>query len=170
MSDSMESHFKGYARIRLDSLLFESGRLTNDKNIKRLLCIFHTEGCHQYDPIHSIPVIMNEEVLARALHMKGLNSSVLYTSATSSSRLDLPSGVKITCLHGKHRVQAGIIFLKPLHQWWNVRIYDEGKQERDSRFVGALAYHQASLYMFGKACRKNTRTRSSFPMVTSSGT
>lgn len=170
MSNSMESHFKGYARIRLDCLHFESGRATNNKNIKRLLCIFRTEGCHQYDPIHSIPVVMTAGVLASALHTKGLDSSVLYTSATSSPRLDFLPGVKITCLHGKHRVQAAMKFLKPPYQWWNVRIYDEGKRGRDSSFVGAIAYHQASLYMIGEACRKNTQIRSSFPMVTSSDT
>lgn len=128
MSDNMESYFKCHARIRLDSLHFESGGATKKKKIKRLLRIFRTEGCHQYDLEHSIPVVMNAELLASALHMEDLNSPVLYTSATPP-RLDLSSGVKITCLNGKHRVQAGMRFLKPLHQWWNIRIYDEGKEK-----------------------------------------
>ena len=52
MASEVESHFKGYARMRLDNLHLESNRGTDEKNVKRLLRIYRVEGYHNCDPMH----------------------------------------------------------------------------------------------------------------------
>lgn len=174
MSTDDEFYFMGYARIPLHHLDFDSGRDIDHKNIKRLLHIFGEEGCQQDDHRHSVPVIMNSEVLVDALYARRMTLSSLRQSAADAPLLNLPPDVRIVCLHGKHRIQAAVKFLKPPYQWWTVRIYNEGKAVRDSlrlsKTCDELIYDQTFRLKFGKACGKSMQIRCSSLMATSSDT
>lgn len=127
----VQHHFKGYARVNLDHVEFDSGRDLDDRNVKRLLGIFSLQGCRREDPTHAIPVVVEKKDLVAALAHENSHLSVLHQSSVEAQLLFFTANVELTCFHGKHRIYAARKFLRPSDQWWTVRIFDSGKEKKD---------------------------------------
>lgn len=120
--------YKASARIRLEHYDFsknEPGVL--DKSVvKNLVSIFEGEGCFHQDSRHHVPAVIDREQLDLALHSSGIPSDVLLGNAqTEWPELRFPSGFRLECLHGRHRVQAGREMV-PAQLWWTVDLYLAG--------------------------------------------
>ncbi|EGP82388.1 uncharacterized protein MYCGRDRAFT_51649 [Zymoseptoria tritici IPO323] len=124
----IERHFKGFARVRLDHITFDSGRELDDRNVERLLGIFKLQGCQREEPGHSIPVLVDKDTLAAALAHEGSPPRILHQTSVEAEPLLFPSAITLTSLHGKHRVHAARKFLLPVDQWWTVKVFDTGQQ------------------------------------------
>ncbi|SMY30085.1 unnamed protein product [Zymoseptoria tritici ST99CH_1A5] len=122
----IERHFKGFARVRLDHITFDSGRELDDRNVERLLGIFKLQGCQREEPGHSIPVLVDKDTLAAALAHEGSPPRILHQTSVEAEPLLFPSAITLTSLHGKHRVHAARKFLLPVDQWWTVKVFDTG--------------------------------------------
>ena len=119
----LQTKFLGSAKIHLRHLLFEHDKTFLDpKNIKRLTQIFELEGCHRLEVEHRVPAIIDDSVLRNCLvHSHITNVDVLKIPIPPT--LELPAGVQLTCLHGKHRIAAAKAFLLPGDNWWTVDLY-----------------------------------------------
>ncbi|EMC97300.1 hypothetical protein BAUCODRAFT_130484 [Baudoinia panamericana UAMH 10762] len=106
--------FLGHFTVALEDVEFETGVRDYDvANVDRLHSIFRTEGCHRTDPLHFVPAIIPKHQIDTALRDR-----------QSIQRLHLPAGIKLHCLHGKHRVLAAKRFFPKQEQWWTATLYD----------------------------------------------
>ena len=102
----LDEHFRGYARIRLDDIEFESGRDLDSRNIRRLLGKFKRK-CERENPGNAIPVVVKEDILAN-LSQRDLHPETIHSLVPD----ELPYlETKVLCLHGKHRIYAARKFL-----------------------------------------------------------
>ena len=118
--------YKGCARIALSSLEYGSARDEDAANVERLLNIFG-RGCHRYDPDHFVPVLIESQTLQQALTRLSLDASDLKYQAPPL--LCLPDGVRLRCLHGRHRLLAAEEYFEVMtkeEQWWAVKLFDSG--------------------------------------------
>jgi len=123
-----QTKYKGSARIRLEHLDFSKGEpdVPDRSNVKNLVSIFEGEGCFQQDSRHHVPGVIDREQLHLATHSTGISFTVLLDNAqTERPELQLPSGFRLECLHGRHRVQAGREMTPP-QLWWTVDLYLAG--------------------------------------------
>ncbi len=125
-----EKHIKyrGSARIRLEHLDFSTGEpeVLDKSNVKKLVSIFEGEGCFQQDSRHHVPAMIDREHLDLAIHSAGISPDLLLGNAqTEWPELRFPSGFRLECLHGRHRVQAGREMVPP-QLWWTVNLYLAG--------------------------------------------
>ena len=120
-----QRHFRGKAKVRLSTLDFVRNEAScqdiNHKNVARLAQVFALEGCLRLEPEHHIPAIVPEDRLSGALQRAGLNSSQLL-EPNEPPFLDFQDAT-ITCLHGRHRVEAAKLFLGPFDEWWILDLY-----------------------------------------------
>jgi hypothetical protein len=106
----------GYAQVDLRHLEFTPGvRNFDESNVHRLCRIFATEGCHRDEPSYSIPAVLPEGFVG----VPAVSSGII-------QRLCLDDGMRLYCLHGKHRVLAARRFLPARDQWWTVALYKHG--------------------------------------------
>jgi hypothetical protein len=125
-----KSHFRGSALIDLKHLVFESDqvpgtRALDHKNVARLVQIFELEGCHRLEPEHHVPAIISEKILSDALQRSQVSQAALLKH-DQPPRLRFDDTVRLTCLHGKHRLAAADEFLLPGDKLWVVDLYKEG--------------------------------------------
>ena len=123
-------HARGTARISLDRLqLSEQDATELDlENVERLKKIFRREGCRQHPVRNHILVLITQECLDAALGLSETSAAALLESGPHNyPKLQLPPGIRLTCLHGKHRIQAGREFLSPRDKWWVADLYLTGK-------------------------------------------
>jgi len=121
--------FRGSAKIRISELspeviLTNPPRQLDLKNVARLRRIYEIEGCQRLEPEHHVPVLVDEEALGKALKKDGVPGASL--KGLREPPL-LEFGTKITYLHGRHRLEAGVGFLGVDDRWWVADIYLEGE-------------------------------------------
>lgn len=83
---------------------------------------------------------MDDEALLAALNISGIGSTSLRTLPPTKLRFAL--GVKIECLHGRHRIIAARRALPPVKIWWTVDLYGNGScmaRQRTVRLKSNLA-------------------------------
>ena len=126
--------YRGAARILLEQLHFPSDQPTqynmelDRENVEFLKERFRREGCRRQPAINHVLVRIDQPCLDTALAISKISSATLHTTqADEYPELRLPSGVRLACLHGKHRIQAGREFLSPRDQWWVADLYLAGK-------------------------------------------
>ncbi|KIV81283.1 hypothetical protein PV11_03480 [Exophiala sideris] len=117
---------RGTARISLDILKFqlEAHEQLNRENVERLKGIYRREGYRPQFINNRILVEIDETCFEAALTLSGVAATELLTSQREAyPELRLPAGTEITCLHGKHRIQAAREFLSPRDKWWIADVY-----------------------------------------------
>ena len=76
-----------------------------------------------------MPAIIGQQQLANAMRDSGVSVQQLLAAGPLNGypSLEFPTGVKLECLHGLHRIEAGREFLLPTEKWWVVDLYPPGR-------------------------------------------
>lgn len=122
----LDRHCRGFARIKLDNIDFDSGRDLDDQKVNRLVKVFELEpqGCERASLANAIPVIVGKDILANLFPPGHLYSTTLHSLVPDQ----LPwLSTRVICLHGKHRIHAARKFLRIHDRWWTVKIFDSGR-------------------------------------------
>ncbi|KAF1948546.1 hypothetical protein CC80DRAFT_556252 [Byssothecium circinans] len=118
--------YRGTARISLEVLHFQSNqpRELSQKNVERLKEIFRIEKIHRLNPRNHIPAVIHQSDLEDAIQASDTTAERLLSNpANEPPLLAFPAGHRLTCLHGRHRVQAARETLPPTDAWWTVDLY-----------------------------------------------
>jgi hypothetical protein len=129
LSGDLEENFRGTVCVSLRRLTFkpEYSRDIDEKNIERLQRIFTKQGCLRLLPSNHVPAVIDERDLHAALHRSGKTlKDVLNGTQDAPPKLILPSGYMLECIHGQHRILAGLKVLDPKDEWWTVDLYLSG--------------------------------------------
>ena len=111
---SMRSFVRGYARVPLRELRFDTGRQEDARITKRLTKIFESpRGCQNQDPVNLISVVLTGDV-----------DLPLSESINDAPLLDARHRQAVVCLHGRHRVLAAQNTLAARDRWWVAEVYD----------------------------------------------
>jgi len=126
-----QRYYCGRAKIYLTHLRFEeqhvAGARTLDReNVKRLVEVFHKEGCHRLEPENYVPAIVSREILLTALEQCKVSYNDVLDSCRVPPLLEIDSPLELLCLHGRHRIEAAREYLDVLEQWWVVDFYSDG--------------------------------------------
>jgi hypothetical protein len=110
--------FCGSVKIPLDKLrgeeLPENPRQFDEKNVARLLDIFNKDGCQRREPDNHVPVLIARSALPEGPLRVGSDLQLFNP--------DHP----LTCLHGRHRLEAARKFLSGNDRWWVADLYSDG--------------------------------------------
>lgn len=124
---------KGTARINLPVLGFSQSqtRESSKKLVDFLMGCFQKEGCRRLPFRHHVPAIIDQETLDIALRRQGRTADELLTKdeVPDYPLLDFPTGFRLECLHGQHRINAAGECLDPGDDWWTVDLYLSGKSK-----------------------------------------
>ena len=131
----IDDHLKGYARVKLDHIEFETCRDLDERNVKRLLKNFRLQGCRREDPANAIPVVVGGDLMSKVLMQQGLHSLTLRSFVPT--QLPYITG-PVICLHGKHRIFAAQSFLRETDRWWTVKVFDSSRRSRELSSEHAL--------------------------------
>ncbi|KAB8069697.1 hypothetical protein BDV29DRAFT_198506 [Aspergillus leporis] len=106
--------YRGCAIIEIRHLAFESevvlgSRPLDQGNIKRLLNIFHLEGCANLEPENCVAAIISEQTLQSSLAHTGITREALFNHINPPSLL-FAEPIQLLCIYGKHRLKAGEAF------------------------------------------------------------
>jgi hypothetical protein len=164
-------YYRGSARINIHHLVPRDDRnyTFSDKNVNRLLEIFRLEGAQRLEPEHAVPALVSEALLEEGLRRAGVERERLLRHDELNS-LEFDPGVKLTVLHGQHRLRAASQFLTVTQgRWWRVELYDDGELHlTDHR--SPCSHEKAFPKMFYAISPKNTLTSAPSVMVTFSAT
>ena len=127
-AETLKETFIGSVKISLNSIRSEDAstadsRALDTANIRRLIRIFQIEGCHP--ELWPIVAVIDDVVLQRALANSNLSPSDL---SSGENFLNIPDGLQVLCVHGKHRLQAGREFLPSKKRWWNVHLCSKSRE------------------------------------------
>ncbi|ETN44455.1 uncharacterized protein HMPREF1541_10636 [Cyphellophora europaea CBS 101466] len=118
--------YRGTARVRLEHMHFEwnETRELNRKNVQRLREVFRTENVRRLEPRNHIPAVVDQAELDSALQLSKCSAETLLSNTNAEPpELKFPARHRVTCLHGRHRVQAARETLPPTDAWWVVDFY-----------------------------------------------
>lgn len=132
---------KGSALVRFEYLNWneyirrnKTKRRPDPKRVERIKRIFRKEGCLPRQVEHHIPAVIDQRRLDAALEHarrkgKWKTNTLPSNYATINSQdgypeLEFPGGIE--CLRGRHRIQAGKVWLPPTEKWWIVDLYLSG--------------------------------------------
>jgi Protein of unknown function (DUF3723) len=120
--------YRGAALVRLEVLSFSADavRRLRKNNVARLVRIYRTQGCLRLHPIHRIKAVITARQLSDALQISNCTESKLREPASRPPELIFPPGVRLHCLSGLHRVEAGKRWLKAPKRSWVVELFDPG--------------------------------------------
>ena len=121
--------YRGTARVRLETLHFEwnEPREQSRKNVERLKRIFQTESVRRLEPRNYIPAVVDETDLDDALKASKVSADNLLSNPDDGPpTLKFPPRHRLTCLHGRHRIQAARETLPATDAWWTVNLYLTG--------------------------------------------
>lgn len=124
--DDFDDLAVGIVRAHLDCLEFANSRDLDLETVSKLVEVF--EGPYGCDPSHNlniIPAIIYSDDLQRILEASHLSRSQIESSLRRKSfRPQIQtSNIRIQCLQGQHRVEAGKRFLPQSEYWWTVKLY-----------------------------------------------
>jgi len=118
----------GTASVKLSVLDFPYSKGLDEKNVDRLERLFRTErGCLPCDLPNRIPAIIHESQLLQALRASNISAECLLSGIIGKPvKLEFPSGFRLECLRGRHRVEAADRVLKGLDKRWVVDLFLAG--------------------------------------------
>lgn len=122
--------YRGTARVRLENLYFEwnQPRELSRKNVDRLKEIFRIESIRRLEPRHHVPAAVDQSDLDAALRTSNVTAENLLNNPDNDPPvLKFPPLHRLTCLHGRHRIQAARETLDPTDAWWTVDFYLKGR-------------------------------------------
>ncbi|GBF63945.1 hypothetical protein TMEN_6613 [Trichophyton mentagrophytes] len=119
--------YRGTVKVDLRHLKFEDPkrdgvRTISQKNVERLIEVFRLEGCMRLEPEHHVPALIPQEILEDSLRNSGLEQEEIMEYAIPK-HLHLAESVRLTVLHGQHRLLAAKQFL--WDKWWVVDLYSD---------------------------------------------
>ncbi|KAI0398861.1 hypothetical protein F4802DRAFT_591745 [Xylaria palmicola] len=120
LNAEISSKFQGTAKISLDCLFFDPEGEVNKEKTNRLVEIFKLEGCDRLSDSHALPGNITADLLSASLQQSNLSTADLRGSEPPVLRL--PVGTHVSCLHGRHRVEA-LRQWRHLSSWWTVKLY-----------------------------------------------
>lgn len=123
----------GTASVRLDALDFRDSAGLDPKNVERLKRLFREGGCFPGRFANRIPALIGAETLQQSLALSGLSAEQLRSGADASdghARLELPAGLRLVCLRGRHRAVAAEDVLGIQDKRWVVDFFLAGNVER----------------------------------------
>jgi hypothetical protein len=131
ITNDRNSNYRGTACVDLEVLEFSSGfvRGENEKIIESLKGKFKKEGCYRLEPRNHVPVIIEPSDFLSILELSELSpDSLIENPRETPPRLKFPPGFRLSCLHGRQRVEAAkAVLRKPGDRWWTVDLYIAGK-------------------------------------------
>jgi hypothetical protein len=118
--------YRGTACVRLEVLHFEPRELSR-KNVKRLKEVFQRDKIRRLEPRNHIPAVVDQSDLDNAIQASEISAESLLTNPDNDPpMLRFPEHYRLTCLHGRHRIQAARETLPPTDAWWTVDLYLAG--------------------------------------------
>ncbi|KAK5633455.1 hypothetical protein RRF57_009169 [Xylaria bambusicola] len=120
LNAEISSKFQGTAKIASDCLFFDPEGELNKKKTNCLINIFKREGCDRLSDSYAIPGNITADLLSALLRQSNLSTADLRGSEPPVLRL--PKGTHVSCLHGKHRIEA-LRQSRHLSPWWTVKLY-----------------------------------------------
>ncbi len=120
--------YRGTARIRLENLYFEpdESRELSRKNVERLKERFRKDILRLV-PRHHIPAVVDQADLDDGIQASKISAGALLSNLHDQPpMLQFPTRLRLTCLHGRHRIQAARETLSPNDAWWTVDLYLTG--------------------------------------------
>ncbi|OCL03052.1 hypothetical protein AOQ84DRAFT_420650 [Glonium stellatum] len=122
--------FRGIAQIDLTALNFDHPlarnyhRQPSSKKIARLKNIFTLENCLRSDEENFIDAIVDDDMLAEALQVSGLEANAFRHRPEG---MEIPRLLisHVDCLNGLHRTCAAKRHLDQNDQWWTVRLFSK---------------------------------------------
>lgn len=119
--------YQGCAAIKLHNLRFDAdtvlgSRPLDKSNVDRLFDLFEIEGCGNLEPEHRIAALIDRQILETALSKSNLTLHALL-DPTNQPRLSFTADIQLTCVYGKHRINAADAFGV---KWWLVDLYLDG--------------------------------------------
>lgn len=130
LEEERRTRFRGAARISLDLLQFPTDKSSKIdlSNVERLKEAYRHEGCLPEPVRNHILALIDQSDLDAALDLSGVSAAALMMPrSVDYPELRFRTGVRLKCLHGKHRIQAGREFLSPRDKWWVVDLYLSGE-------------------------------------------
>ncbi len=119
--------YQGTFKIDLDQISpHPSCRKLNEKNVKRLCSIFHTETCRRLDIGNRVTAVVCRQHLETALRAAG-HEERSESESSCYKTLQFAAG-QVKCLHGQHRLRAAAKLLPVTDRWWLVDLYLDGIQ------------------------------------------
>jgi hypothetical protein len=120
--------YQGCAIIKLQHLRFEENnpvgtRGVTEEIVTKILRNFEIEGCGNLEPEHRVAAIIDQGVLSKALAKSNLTRETLL-DPTKQRSLILEGSDLVTCVYGKHRLNAGERFGETV---WLVDLYRDGR-------------------------------------------
>lgn len=119
--------YRGTARVNIDTLAFPyaESRELDHQNVRRLEVKFRKEG---YDPLplqNHVVAEIDQQSLDQSLALSGFSAQYLSDQSLEHyPTLHFPTGYRLRCLHGRHRVAAAA-GLGARH--WTVDLFLGGK-------------------------------------------
>lgn len=134
MDDSDDSDlggfFRGHAKVGLEYLDFQASlfgqRVFDVSNVERLRAKFDKDKCAREETNNYISAVISDDLLKQAIGLSNTTMDHL-KGGTGLPWLVLPQGARLSCLYGRHRVEAakrGVLL--PGDRWWSVTLYHEG--------------------------------------------
>lgn len=113
-------------RLRYESINVDPRQL-DFKNVARLVGVFKLEGCRRLESQNHVPALISRAALHTLLeHIpRGQSSLDLKDKDGVPFLVDPPND--LTCLHGRHRIEAAKKYLHPDDKWWVVDLYADGE-------------------------------------------
>jgi hypothetical protein len=134
LAEDRGKYYRGTARFRFDYLHFEDTFPRDpqdpDKKIVEILKgKFENEGCLRLEPANHIPAVIDQSTLDMLIaESPGISlGSLLDNPKNLPPEIKCPNNIKIECLQGRHRVEAGREYLPPRDWWWTIDLYLKGK-------------------------------------------
>ncbi|KAK6380192.1 hypothetical protein LTS17_005381 [Exophiala oligosperma] len=92
--------------------------------VPRLKEVFGIEGVRRLEPRHHVPAAVDQSDLDAALRTSNATAESLLNNLDNDPPvLKFPQLHRLTCLHGRHRIQAARETLDPTDAWWTVDFY-----------------------------------------------
>ena len=121
----MSKHLRFPDRISNDDGTVVELRMLDPSNVKKLSKAFKLAGLRRYEPRNFIPVLISKSRLEAVLEDNRI-AELPPSSSTSIPLLELGDVETLSCLHGRHRIEALKRIRKPAQRWWVVQFFPEG--------------------------------------------
>jgi hypothetical protein len=130
LEEEKHSKFLGTARVHIQFLDFPSDPREGQRSKFRIDVLkerFVKEGCLHNDIRFRISAIVVQEQLDAAIQLSDISAATLMGNGRNNPPdLLFPTGTRIECLYGYHRVQAGHMVLPLDMRWWTVDLFRSG--------------------------------------------
>ena len=117
----------GVVRVNVDVLEFPHSRSLNPKNVARLKGLFQGQRGFRPDDLENrIPAVITDATVDELLNSSGLPRAALAAPNQDYPKLNFPTGLRLECLRGQHRVKAAKAAFPHSPIYWAVDLFLAG--------------------------------------------